>query len=377
MAVAMTAGSKLIYARGFGFADQESSTAVKPTSLFRIASVSKPFTSVAVMKLVERKKIKLDDPIRRYVTLQPFIPAGKAIDPRWEKISVRHCLQHSGGWNRSRSIDPMGAAGNVQIAAEMGLQTPVAVSDLIRYMLGQPLDFDPGTSYGYSNFGYCLLGRVIETASGVSYEDFMQKEILAPLKITRMRLGRNLLEDRFEDEVRYYDGRERKPVAVLGPNRGQAAAIQYGSELIESMDANGGWLASAVDVVRFATAFDDASHCPLLKYATVGEMLSPPTGSNGHSADGKAKAVYYACGWSFRPVAGSRAGGTKWHGGALAGSGTLLVCRHDGVNWCVLFNGDSNADGKEFASLIDSLMHQVVDQIGKWPRNDLFARFLK
>jgi N-acyl-D-amino-acid deacylase len=377
MAVALTASRKLVYARGFGVADREASLNVTPRSLFRVASLSKPITATAVMRLVERGRVNLDDPILRYLSVTPFLPVGKKQDPRWERVTVRHCLQHLGGWDPSRSIDPMGANGNRQIAEQMKVALPVSVPNLIRFMLGRPLDFDPGTSHVYSNFGYLLLGRVIEKAGKMSYEDFVRREVLKPLQITRMRLAKNLREDQADDEVSYYDSRERMEPAVTGPRLGQPAPLPYGIELLESMDANGGWLASAVDLVKFGCAFDDPSACPLLKRDTLSEMLASPQGSVGHEASGRVKEVYYACGWQVRPVARSLPGCTKWHSGGLAGSSTLLVCRHDRHNWCVLFNSDAGRDGKAFGAMIDPLMHQAVDAIKTWPRIDLFPRLLK
>ena len=376
MAVALTASGKLVYARGFGVADRDNSRPVTPVSLFRIASLSKPITSTAILRLVERGRLGLDDPVLQHIRLRPFLPSGATRDPRWDQITVRHCLQHLGGWDRSRSLDPMGASGNRLIAQKMAVKLPVPVPELIRYMLGQPLDFDPGSSYVYSNFGYCLLGRIVETVSQNKYEDVVRQEVLAPLQIKRMRLGKNLREDKAEHEVCYYDGRERMGTAVTDSSADQSVALPYGIELIESMDANGGWLASAVDMVRFATAFDDLAACPLLERETLSEMLSPPQGNVGHENDGRAKDVYYACGWQVRPAKRSRPGCTKWHFGLLAGSSTLLVCRHDRINWCVLFNSDTTIGGEEFAGLIDPVMHQAVDSIERWPRIDLFPQLL-
>jgi N-acyl-D-amino-acid deacylase len=95
-AVAVVRDGKLMYARGFGYADVENKTPVQPDALFRIASISKPITSAAIMRLVEEGKLKLDDrvaPIIAYLT-----PAqGATVDPRWEQITIRQLLSHSGG----------------------------------------------------------------------------------------------------------------------------------------------------------------------------------------------------------------------------------------------------------------------------------------
>src|SRR5262249_22966877 len=156
MAVAVSANSKLVYARGFGLADREASTPVTPTSLFRIASISKPFTAVAIFRLAERERLKPHDPVLKDVKNEPGLAAGQNADPRWDAITIRHCLQHTGGWDRDKTFDPVSPNGNWHVANEMGLKPPAPVSDFIRYMRGRPLDFDPGSAHVYSNFGYCL-----------------------------------------------------------------------------------------------------------------------------------------------------------------------------------------------------------------------------
>jgi len=104
-------------------------------------------------------------------------------------------------------------------------------------------------------------------------------------------------------------------------------------------------------------------------------MLASPPGPVGHGPKGNPKESYYACGWDVRPVVRKPGKCTKWHGGLLAGTSTLLVCRDDGINWAVLFNSDADKDGKEFAGLIDPLMHKVADGIKVWPEVNLFSKF--
>jgi hypothetical protein len=106
-------------------------------------------------------------------------------------------------------------------------------------------------------------------------------------------------------------------------------------------------------------------------------MLAPPAGPVGHDSSGRAKESYYACGWAVRPSTRYHGRYTKWHGGGLAGSSTLLVCRDDAINWAVLFNGGADYDDKAFADLIDPLLHRPADQIKNWPEHDLFPAFAR
>ena len=226
------------------------------------------------------------------------------MDPRWHEITVRHCLQHTGGWDRDKSFDPMSAGTAEQVAKTLKVRLPIHPRQIIRYTMGRPLDFAPGTRYAYSNFGYCVLGRVIEAVARKPYHEFVAEAIFAPLGVRGMRLGKNLLKDRAPGEVRYYDSKRRTGRAISGPEIGKQAALPYGVECVETMDANGGWIASAVDLLRFATALDDPKKCPILKEQTILAMLAPPPGPLGHGPAGKPKDVYYGCGWEVRPVAG-------------------------------------------------------------------------
>jgi N-acyl-D-amino-acid deacylase len=190
-----------------------------------------------------------------------------------------------------------------------------------------------------------------------------------------MRLAKNLLTDRAAEEVHYYDTKKRTGRAISGPRIGSPVPLPYGVESLETMDANGGWIASAIDLVRFAAAFDVPSRCPILKDRSIRAMLARPAGPPGLDKHGQPKTAYYACGWQVRPVERRPGRVTKWHPGRLVGSETLLVCRSDQTNWAVLFNGDCTPDGKLFIDLIDPLLHGPADEITVWPRGNLFGKF--
>ncbi|HEX2722882.1 MAG TPA: serine hydrolase domain-containing protein [Gemmatimonadaceae bacterium] len=202
-AVAVVRDGKLIYARGFGYADVENKTPVQPDALFRIASVSKPITGVAIMKLVEEGRLKLDDrvaPLIAYLTPAP----GATVDPRWQQITIRQLLNHTAGWDRDKAggFDPMFRPAIA--AAAVNAPAPASAETIIRYMKGMPLDFNPGDKHVYSNFGYAILGRVIERVSGMPYEEYVRTRVLQPLGANRTRLGKTRMRDALADEVKYY-----------------------------------------------------------------------------------------------------------------------------------------------------------------------------
>ena len=184
-ALAVTKDRRLVYARGFGLSDRERDQPVEPNALFRIASISKPLTGAAIVQLVQRKRLTLD------AKICDVLGISSTKDDRWQQVTIRQLLHHTGGWDRDKSFDPM--FRSVKIAKEFKVSPPAMQETIIRYMAKQPLDFDPGTKFVYSNFGYCLLGRVIEKLARMPYDTYVRREVLQPLGIMRMKLGATLL----------------------------------------------------------------------------------------------------------------------------------------------------------------------------------------
>jgi CubicO group peptidase (beta-lactamase class C family) len=165
--LAVARNGRVIYARAFGYADVDARLAAEPSSLFRIASVSKTFTSAAIMLLVQQGKLRLTDPVFPMLALEMPFHERAPLDPRLNSITVHQVLCHAGGWaaNLARNpfetwtgFDPM--FFTLQIAQSLGSESPAHPVDIVRFMMTRPLDFAPGAHYSYSNFGYCVLGRV-------------------------------------------------------------------------------------------------------------------------------------------------------------------------------------------------------------------------
>lgn len=370
-ALAVTKNSRLVYARGFGYGDVAQRTPVAPDSRFRIASISKPITATAVLQLVERGKLSLDDKALALLALEPHLPRGAKFDTRHYEITVRQLLQHTAGFDRTASFEPMVGRPSIDIARALGAPPPAQPEQIIRYMLGRPLDFAPGERFSYSNFGYCILGRVIEKVSGQAYEAYVDEHILAPLKIRSLQIGHTLAAQRAHGEVKYYERNKPQAPAVVGEKIGALVPVQYGGWYLEAMDAHGGWIASAVDLVRFAAAFDKPGKCKILGENAITTMFARPAGSAGYEAEGQPKVRHYGCGWSVIEH-GHKGGANQWHLGGLDGTSTLLVRRGDGLNWAVLFNAGRNDAGEFFATLVDPLVHRAADEVTEWPEKNLF-----
>lgn len=361
-ALAVVRGQRLVYARGYGVANRETGEPVTPRSLFRLASISKPLTAVAVLRLVEEERLRLHD---RAFSLLALPEAPR--DPRLHEITVAHLLYHAGGWDREASFDPMFRSR--EIAAELGLPCPPGPAQVVRYMLRRPLDFDPGSRYAYSNFGYCVLGRIIEQVTGAPYQEYV-RALLARAGIRGMRLGATRRAARAAAEVCYYT-REEELAESLFPEGPRQVPEPYGSFYLEAMDAHGGWIGCALDLARFAACFHSPDHCPLLHPDTLRRMHSRPPAPLANEPDGTEKDHYYALGWLVRPTANGAC--NAWHAGSLPGTFTLLVRRHDGLSWVALFNQRGSPEGMADSD-IDPAMHRAAAAVTHWPRGELLAR---
>jgi N-acyl-D-amino-acid deacylase len=364
-ALAIAKSGQLKYAAYLGFADKKSSLPIGHRSLFRIASLSKPITAVAILKSIESGRLSLDDKIHSLLAL------GKPSDLRWREITIRHLLQHTGGWDREGTLDPMFA--NRQVSEFTGRTLPISHQDLIRYMLARPLDFEPGSRYAYSNFGYCLLGRILERISEESYEEHVRKQVLGPIDCMESRIGKSVLNELADNEVHYYDGEEKRP-GVLGS--AESVVRVYGSWDQQLLDAHGGWISTAIEMTRFASCLPIRNCRPsvLLAPESIHTMDQPLPKEIDLGEDEVSKDVRYGMGWSIRTLRNGSI--NAWHTGDLPGTSTIMVRRHDDFAWTALFNARTNPAGKRLAQLIDPLIHRAVDEVRLWPKHDLFESLL-
>lgn len=352
--LAVMRDGELLYARAFGWAHPEAEVPARPESRYRIASLSKPVTAVAILRLVEQGKLELQENPWRVLDMGE-IWKQEGRDPRLADITIEQLLHHRAGWDREASFDPMFVPTRVR--KHLDIHWVPTTSDIIRFMLDQPLDHDPGSRYAYSNFGYCVLGRVIEARSGMSYAGYVKAHVLEPLGIQSMRIGRSLPDQAWPLEVHYVDGRGRTRLSAVKERQRVSLAYAHDQEV---MDAHGGWIGTAADLARFAAAFADPEAPALLTAESVLKMWAAPEGTQ--------PPVWYGMGWSVRDVGEGRV--NAWHTGLLTGgTSALMVRRHDGFTWAVLFNTDrSRTQGRTLAGLIDGPLHGAVDAVRSWKR---------
>ncbi|NML36823.1 beta-lactamase family protein [Chitinophaga sp. G-6-1-13] len=329
MSVAITRNGKLVYAKGFGIANRRTGEQVTADSRFRIASVSKSITAVAILKLAEAGKLSLQDKVFGPGALLGTAYGSKPYGHRIQAITVQQLLQHTaGGWSNTAN-DPMFSH------PEWSADTLLA-----RTIDQQPLEYDPGTVYAYSNFGYCILGRIIEKVTGRSYAAYVQEAVLQPAGIHQMEIGGSTLSERKPGEVVYY---------------GQQGQQPYNFNL-SRMDAHGGWIASATDLALFLTAIDG--------FNTRLDILSPV--SVKAMTTGSAVNAGYALGWAVN------AWNNWWHAGSLPGTASEIVRAANGFNWVILCNTRTD---KAFFNDLDGLVWKIInDRQLVWPGADLFRR---
>jgi CubicO group peptidase (beta-lactamase class C family) len=318
----MALNGSIIYSKGYGYSNADGKQNVTPNSLFRIASCTKPFTAVAVMQLIQNNQLDLNDIV--------FGPSGILNQPQYQtindpqilNITIQNLLEHTSGWNSDSTGDPMFMS--VQIANAMSTPPPAMQETIIEYTLANiPLTTPPGTYYAYSNFGYCVLGRVIEKITGNTYEHYIQQNVLTPSGISDMQLGLNLEDKRFANEVSYYGtAGEMTTTSVYGT--GAIVPWPYGGFNIEAMDSHGQWIASSQDLVKFLLAVGNNS---LITQATYNIMITPP------SIPGDS----YAKGWLVN-------NGTIFHQGSLPGTISEVVKATNGYSWALIFNKRSLND---------------------------------
>jgi N-acyl-D-amino-acid deacylase len=359
--LAVTKDGKLVYSRAFGYADRDNKIPNLPTNMMRIASVSKSITGVAVMKLIQDGKIKLSD--KALDILNDFVPpGGKVVDPRWYDITVEMLLEHLGGFsleNGDRQVTYLRKAADA-----FGTPRPATAKQIVEYGMGEMLDFTPGTQYVYSNFGYNILGRIIEKVSGKTYEEYVQDDILAPMGISDMQIAKTRRKDKLPNEVIYYGDEQYEPMwSVLDDEVDQVNFPYGGDYFIEVMDAHGGWLTNAYDLTKFITSVNYATSRPhILTEETVKLMLAKPQFMADPNAD-----HWYGKGWN-NDVTG------EWsHAGALWGVSSFIIRYGNGVSVAVIFNYLPMMQfGKFFGELKFDLLSQIRDMKDSLPEGKEF-----
>lgn len=352
--LAIVKDHRLVLGKGYTWAPQ-GYPITQPTSLFRIASCNKPLTSIAIHQEIQKNPAQLD----YGSSMASYFGNPAFTDTRCNDITVQHLLQHQGGWDRSdtgSNYDPMFIDSTV--ANSLGVPLPVSPTDIRTYMQGQMLDFSPGTDFEYSNYGFTLLGRILEARiPGQTFAQILQSRVFGPLGVTRPRVGRSHRADAFANEVLYHPRVYGISQSVNDVDRPWVAS-QYGGWNQPNMDAHGAYVMAAPDFAKVLAAFDLGVFNPLLGQTATTDMWTVANGANS-----------LCRGW-WKEVVSDGSGGTFdmfWHNGILQGTRAFIGRREDGLSFVVFANGDGGLGSGQGEQLSD-----LANTIRSWPTHDLF-----
>ena len=394
--VAIMHHGSVVYERGFGWMDAAQTIPLPEDALMRVASVTKPIIAAAVRKLIADPTVPINLDTKVFddgssgagiLAIDPWFPtslppAGACIhyeapdgswcmyspnspaatcgfgntwncaDPELTNITIEHLLGHTGGWDTALVCDPMFKVAC--IAEQMGVCSPPERDDIVRFMLGQPLQHTPGTVEAYSNFGYMLLGLIIEQETGMTCAEYVHQEVLRPLGVSPNDLqhGRTLPEDRDPREPVYNDHQ-----ASLGFNvfwNGDQSCSSDPCDFVprpdgawhhESMVGHGDFISTSAALLPF-----------LDKYKVWGYGIDPDIGEIG---------CFY---------------GDLAHKGSLLGTLALAFqnCTGEDVLIAIILNYRTGNDNTNKAILND--IRTAVTSTSSWPSfrvTDVWVDFLQ
>lgn len=342
----------LVYAKGYGWADEEKGERMSPGNIMRVASLSKLITATAVMQLCERKVLSLDDRVFGEGGILNCEQFSYIRDKRVNSITVSQLLRHEAGFTMHKG-DPLFTTREIMIWED--LDSVPDMDRVIEYALGERLGYTPGQGFRYSNLGYLILTKIIEVCSGMEYEEYCQENILHPAGCYDMHLAHNLYEERYPNEVRYYETHDAEPVPAFD-NSSDTLYRRYGGSNIEGLLGAGAWVASPSEFVRFVASIDGDPVIPdVISPESVRKMTADPSDP-------------------YRPIGWVRAGnGTDWsRTGTLAGTSALVKKQRNGYIWMFVTN-TSSWKGSKFTRYIDRMYRTATSGVSGWPERDLYA----
>ena len=312
VSVAIVKDGKLAWTGAYGFADLENSVPAKPSTMYRLASISKPITATAVMQLAEAGKLDLDAPIQKYCPAYP--------EKQWP-ITARELLGHLAGVRHYKQDDEWRSTRHY-----------ASITESLDFFKTDPLDFEPKTKYQYSTFGFSILGCAVEGASGMKFMDYLQEKVFRPAGMEHIQV-----DDTF---------------AII-PNRAHGYRKTEKGEVINTWLADtsnkipgGGMISTATDLADFAIA---TMHATLVSRATLEKMWTSQTTSDG-------KKTGSGLDWELGEIKGHK---KVSHSGGQPGTSTDLVLLPD-INAAVVVM--VNMDSAPASELAEQILGEITPQ---------------
>lgn len=349
--VAIMRNDSLIFAKGYGWADEEEEIKMEAGHILRMASVSKLITAIGIMKLQDEGRLNIKNKV--------FGPEGVMKDSdldtlirhsAYEHLTIEHLLRHQGGFYR----DPLFSSKDVM--NQMRLDHPPTADDFFRLILPKRLRYKPGTTHRYSNFGYLLLSRIIEHVTGKSYEQYIKEEILAPAGCYDMHIAGNYYEDRRENEVRYYTHRGEGQLIEEYTGSGNLVERSYGGNNIPLLSGAGAWCGSTAELARLVASIDGRDEVPdIISKKAVDQMIEYFDQST------------FSLGWNDTTP------GVGWsRTGTFSGTSAIIKYFPDGECWIFISN-TSTWRGPRQAKQTDALFKKCRKLYSKkFPARNLF-----
>ena len=315
--LAIMRNDSLVYAKGYGWAEEDKELEMKPSHIMRMASVSKLITAAGVMVLQDKGMISIKDTVFGPSGILHGTPLDSLIkDKNCHKITVEHLLRHQGGFFR----DPLFSSRDIMHL--MQLDHAPEADDFFRFVLPKRLRFMPGEWEKYSNLGYLLLSRIIEEVAGKSYEAFIKEDVLLPAGVYDMHIAGIYYEDKRDNEVRYYTHEGDGKFIEEYNNSGRIVERCYGGNNIPMLSGAGAWCGSPAELARFVASIDGRDEIPDIiskeAVAQMTEYIDKDTFSLGWNDTDPAK------GWNRT--------------GTLAGTTALIKYFPDGECWILITN---------------------------------------
>ncbi len=316
--IAISKQEQMIYTKGYGMADTLSKQPVQINSVFRVASISKMFTGVCILKLVEEGQLQLDDRV--------FGPEGilgdqfgtATLTDQEEQITIDHLLHNSfGGWGVATGGDP------IDYFPEYN------EDQFLEYLLKEwDLTYPIEDTYVYSNTGYWLLARIVEKVSGTIFSEYC-KSLFEQAEISTLHYTQFRQDDRQANEVEYY---------------GQDGEEQYVYSIASRRDGDAGVVISAPDLLRAVCALDKLEKRTDVLSASSIELLR----GNGPLSPNWGRGIGF---WNEQ--------GYWWTTGALPATRSWLNATYEGFNIVIIFNSKSNSSN--FDSDLNQMLFDILN----------------
>ena len=346
---ALMKNDSLIYAKGYGYSNLKDSVECEVKNVFRVASVSKLITAVAIMRLCETGKLTTDD----FVFGEEGILCDSLFlnyrDKNIKKITVDHLLRHTSGFR-----NPHGdAAFNTELVAKyLGKELPLSMDDMVEYATRIRLRAKPGGYYNYSNLGYIILSKVIEKVSGLPYETYVKDSVLAPIGCYDIHLAHNYTDEFLENEVLYYEVKEAEPVPSFDGSDTLVMKSRGGND-VHGLYGAGGWVASPVELLKLVSSIDK---CPVKREFLSQESIDFMTLSDKYT----------------KPAGWASVTSKEWiRTGSMAGTSALIKAQADGYTW-VFISNSSSWTGPALSRQMNRDITRALNRVKKWPEVDYF-----